>query len=112
MSGECEKCHEHTLECQCKKLEKMQKEKDQFYFEGRFFDNEQEFWNYTKKWGILSLDQETADRHLNIIKKDIIMNIFLRGIEFTNQEFVSYINKIFEFSINNLPKEDLRKGKK
>lgn len=82
---------------------------NEFYFQGKSFDNEEDFWAWTKEWKTLPLDQETADRQLNMLKKDIIMNVFLRGIEFNNDEFSSYLEKIFEFSINKLQVYDKEK---
>lgn len=81
---------------------KMTEEKNTFYFQGKYFDNEEDFWNYSKKWRFLPLDQETADRNLNTLKKEIIMNIFLRGIEMDNMQFSALLNRIFEFVINDL----------
>jgi len=81
---------------------KMTEEKNTFYFQGKYFDNEEDFWNYSKEWRFLPLDQETADRNLNTLKKEIIMNIFLRGIEMDNMQFSALLNRIFEFVINDL----------
>lgn len=78
-------------------------EKDQFYFQGKYFDNSEDMFEYAKEWLKISLDQETAERQLNSLKKDIIMNIFLRGIEFNNREFNAYIERIFQFSMKELP---------
>lgn len=78
------------------------KKKDQFYFQGKYFDNEEDFWLWTKEWSFLTLDQETAERQLNMLKKDIIMNIGLRGKKFKNDEFREYVEKIFQFSMNEL----------
>lgn len=77
--------------------------KDQFYFQGKYFDNEAEFLKYAHDWLKFPLDQKTADRQINTLKKEIIMNIFLNGIKFNNEEFQQYINKIFEFAVNQLP---------
>lgn len=76
---------------------------NKFYSEGKFFDTFEEVLEYSKKWNDFDLDTLTADRHLDRLKKDITMNIFMRGIKFTNSEFIKYINSIFEFAIKTLP---------
>lgn len=73
-----------------------------FYFEGKYFDNEEDFFKWVKEWQFLSLDQETAEIKLDNLKKDILMNIFFRGIKFTNNDFVIFLNKIFEFAMKEL----------
>ncbi len=73
--------------------------KDQFYFQGKYFDNQEDFWKYVNEWGLLALNQETAERQMDTLKKEIIMNIFLRGIELKNIDFRNYVNKIFEFAM-------------
>jgi hypothetical protein len=87
----------------------MENKKDQFYFEGKYFDNEEEFWKWTKEWQFLPLDQETADRQINTLKKDIIMNIFLRGVEMSNVEFRTFLNRVFEFAMKDLNLWDIYK---
>jgi ADP-glucose pyrophosphorylase len=79
-------------------------QKDQFYFQGKYFDNSEDMFAYSTEWLKLSLDEETADRQMNILNKYIIMNIFLRGIKFNNHEFNEYLDRIFEFAINEFPK--------
>lgn len=88
-------------------------ENNQFYFEGKYFDKEDDFWAYTKEWQTFPLDQETAERKLNTLKKEIFMNMLSRGLQFNNIEFNAYVNKIFEFAMNELmesytPKECLK----
>jgi hypothetical protein len=77
-------------------------EKNQFYSEGKYFDKEEDFWAYVKEWPTFTLDQETAERHLDTLKKEILTNIFLSGIKFNNIEFREYVNQIFEFAIKEL----------
>ena len=74
--------------------------KDNFYSQGKYFDNQEEFWKYVNEWGSIELNQETAYRQLDNLKKEIVMNIFLREIIFTNQEFVEYLSNIFNYAMN------------
>ena len=93
MSGECDKCGEHCLDCKC----------DNFFFEGQWFSSAEKMFEFAFKWNDLALDQQTAKSILDKLTKDIILNIFLRGVKFSNREFSNYIKKLFEFSIRNLP---------
>lgn len=74
-------------------------QKDQFYFQGKYFDNEKEFFEYARAWLEFPLDQQTAERELDTLKKEIVMNIFLRGVKLNNGQFRELLNKIFEFTI-------------
>lgn len=71
-------------------------DKNNFYFQGKFFEDEEAFWQYVQKWGGMPLDQETADRLLNQLKKDILLNIFMFEREYTNNEFQKLLGKVFE----------------
>lgn len=84
----------------------MDDKKDQFYFEGKYLDNEDDFWKWVYNWANLPLDQETAERLFDTHKKEVIMNIFLRDVKFSNFEFRQYLNNIFAFSMNELPKNN------
>lgn len=72
----------------------MDNEKNQFYFEGKTFVKKEEFWNYVKEWGNLPLDETTASNQLDILKKEVMMNIFLRGIKFKNWEFRKFLGEM------------------
>lgn len=76
--------------------------KDQFYFQGKNFDDFDEMINYAEDWKALPLDQETAERILDRLKKEIVTNVFLIGKPMNNLEFSAYVEMIFEFSIRNL----------
>lgn len=73
-----------------------------FYFQGKYFETDQEMFDYAIKWNYEQLTEETAERILSTLSRDIVMNIFLRGLEFDNSGFTSYIDRIFEFSMKTL----------
>ena len=79
--------------------------KDQYYFQGKYFDDSDQMFEYAKNWQNQNLDQETAERQLKALSKDIIMNVFLRGIKFKNNEFNAYLERIFQFAMNELNRE-------
>jgi len=85
-------------------------EKGQFYFQGSWFDSSEEMFEYVDKWQHFPLDQETAERILDRLKKDIVMNVFMTGQPFTNAKFSEYVERIFEFSMIELhsQKNELR----
>jgi hypothetical protein len=79
--------------------------KDQFYFQGKYFDTSEEMFEYAHKWKDLPLEEETAKKIMDTLKKDIVMNIFLRGLEFTNGEFCQYVENVFFAAIKALDEE-------
>ncbi len=83
---------------------KNDSQKDQFYFEGKYFSNQEDMFEYVKEWQKMPIDQETADRILDRLKKDIRMNVFLRGNGFDNAGFSNYVERIFLCSMNELNK--------
>lgn len=114
MSGECDKCSEHCLDCKCgllcacpqtdpQPLSRCQENgKNQFYFQGKWFDSSDEMFKYVNEWQKFSTDQETAERILDSLKKDIILNVFLRGKAFTNAEFSEFVEMIFQYTMRSL----------
>ena len=95
MSSECDKCGEHCLDCHCKS-------KNQFYFQGKWFDDSEAMFKYAEEWKSFPLDEETAKRIVDRLKNEIVMNVFLIGKPMSNIEFSAYVEKIFEFSMKNL----------
>lgn len=86
----------------------MEKNKYELYSEGKYFDNDEDFWKWIKEWQFLPLDQETADAQLNTFKNDIIMNIFLKKpVQMNNGEFRVLLNKLFEFTMKYINLFDL-----
>jgi len=73
-----------------------------FYFQGKYFDTDEEMFDYAIKWNYEQLTEETADRIAYILSQDIIRNVFARGNGFDNSGFTSYIDRIFEFSMKTL----------
>lgn len=109
MSGECNRCGEHCLDCQCGKQEipsKMKKfkeaglikdEKNSFFYQGKFFDNEQEFWDYVKDFSTRQTTAEDFESLFDMLKKDIWMNLSLRETKITNSELRDVLEETFLF---------------
>lgn len=83
----------------------MTESKKNFYFQGKWFETDDEMFSYIQEWKKMSLDEETAERTLQRLKNDIWMNIFLRGNQYTNEEFSLYVEKIFNFAIQEMQKK-------
>ena len=77
-------------------------EKQNFYFQGKYFETSEEMFEYANKWSDFPLDEEMAEKILNGLTKDIVMNVFLHGQPFSNDEFIKYVQRIFEFSMRTL----------
>lgn len=92
MSGECQNCGNHCLDCKCNK----------FYYQGKYFDKEEDFWAYVKEWDNLEITQETAERLTKTLSKEIFMNTFLTGQKMTNREFRHLLHDTFMFFCSRL----------
>jgi hypothetical protein len=77
--------------------------RNQFYFEGKYFDTFEEMIKHCVNWADLELDIKTAETHLNHLQREIVLNIFMRGIKFKNAQFKQYLQEIFEFAIEKMP---------
>jgi hypothetical protein len=79
--------------------------KNNFYFKGKYFEKEKDFWEYVHKWGDLELNEEAATRELERFSTDLLMNAFIKRTPLKNQEFIDILVKTFEFYIKELHKE-------
>lgn len=62
----------------------MKMEKNKFFYKGKFFQNEEEFWKYTEDWPFMKTDQETFFREWDHLGKELWMNIGMRRNDITN----------------------------
>ncbi len=93
---------------------------NKFYFEGKSFEDEDEFWNYSNEWRSLPLKIETAEKKMDLLKKDIIFNLFMTDTNLTNNDFSNVLVSTFEFMIREIhakqaerqvyPVEETQKG--
>lgn len=77
----------------------MKEAQGDFYFQGKWFDSSEEMFEYAREWRSFPLEQECAERIVDTLKKDIIMNVFLMGAKFNNNEFSNYVENIFQYSM-------------
>lgn len=74
----------------------MSEEKQKnFYFEGKYFETEEEFFAYAKKWSQSHTDKDTFLRKWKSLGDQIWLNIELREIKFTNEKLNEIIDEIF-----------------
>ena len=95
MSGECEECGEHCLNDKC----------DKFFVYGKFFKTEEEFWKYSDEWPEMQITEESFDWVIELLRKDIKLNLFLRIMEMKNKEMTFLLEQLFKFFIHLLNKE-------
>lgn len=82
----------------------MSIECNKFFYKGKFFQNESDFWKYAKEWPFMITDQETFFKEWDHVGKDIWLNIGIRGQEISNgalneilnANFLQLLQKIFE----------------
>ena len=70
---------------------------DKFFYKGKFFQNEDEFWKYANDWPFMNTDQETFYREWDHLGKEIWMNIGLRGQEISNGALNEILGENFIF---------------
>ena len=100
MSGECEKCGEHALECSCRKH--IPGDNDKFFYQGKFFEKEEDFWEYVKDFTLRKTNAEDFNGLFDMLKKDIWMNMSIRKTEITNSQVRILLDETFMFVIKKL----------
>lgn len=105
MSSECDKCGQHYLDCCCPKHNASPN--DKFYFRGKFFEKEEDFWAYVMDFSNRKTRAEDFSGLFDMLKKDIWTNIIFRNHEMTNNQVTDLLDETFTFMIKRLlGKED------
>lgn len=86
----------------------MEDNENKFFFEGKYYSTEKDFSDAVREWHSNPLDAETAERKLDHIKNDILMNVYMnisfsKG-EVTNLDYQEYLSDVFVFSMVRLQK--------
>lgn len=68
--------------------------KNNFYYKGRFFEDENDFFEYVKRWPETILSEESLDEMLSLLKKDILVNL-QHGLEIKNGDMNTLLEKTF-----------------
>ena len=66
-----------------------------FYYQGKFFETEQEFWAYVNEFTYLQTTEEDFNSLFDMLKKDIWMNLCIRKTQMTNSELRNVLGKTF-----------------
>ncbi len=79
----------------------MSEEKDRkFFYKDKFFQDEEEFFNYVNKWPSCQTDNITFEREWKELGKNILINLEIYRKEMTNAEMNSVFEEGFVFFIN------------
>jgi hypothetical protein len=76
--------------------------RENFHFEGKYFETEDEFRNYASKWGAMELNQETVERKIEMLKKTILLHIFMCNRKITNSQFDKIITDTLFFVLRKI----------
>lgn len=95
MSGECDHCGDHAVDCACCMKEK-------YYYKGKSFDSYDGFFNYVKEWGNQALTEESSDEVLEQLNNQIKLNIFVSNAQITNRDFEVYIHQVLKYAIEKI----------
>ena len=74
--------------------------KEQFCYQGKYFDNEKDFWKYVEEWPKKMITLEDAGRLMDHLKNDMMLNLFnMMGMEgMTNGDLRRILEgMLFEF---------------
>jgi len=66
-----------------------------FYFKGRFFEKQEDFWEYLQEWPLKIADQESFKREWDTLGIDIWSNISILRIEISNGAVNNILQKNF-----------------
>lgn len=93
MSGACEKCGEHCLDCEC------QNEKGKFFYQGRYFEKQEDFWSYVHEFSCRETTEEDFNSLFDMLKRDVFMNIQIINKNITNSDIRNILEETFIFMI-------------
>jgi len=74
--------------------EKDVKPSGKFYYEGRYFDDEEAFWKYVKNFNSLKVSRQTFDRMIDRIKEDLWANYCMQNKMKSNGEMKEILGEM------------------
>jgi len=105
MSGQCSQCGNHALECGCQKH--IPGPNDIFFYLGKFFEKEEEFWAYVKEFSLRETTEEDFNKLFDMIKKDIWINLSIRKTKISNAELQPILQEALLFILEKCWKEKI-----
>lgn len=100
MSDICEKCSPESTKCSCKK--EFPYVHPQFFYMGKYFDSEQEFWKHIKNFRNRETTQQDFDFLFDRLKKDLWINLQIRNFKIYNYNWTGILEDAFCFFIEKL----------
>lgn len=80
----------------------MQETDKRFFFQGKYFDKEEDFWKYVNDWPSQKLDLETFTRLWQQIGVDVWVNLEINDSEITNGSMNAMLQENFLHLLQNL----------
>lgn len=75
---------------------------NKFYYQGKYFTNQEEFWAYVKEFTFRNVREEDFNSLFEGVKKDIWMNMKLRNIRMSNGELRTILEEMFLFAMKKI----------
>ncbi len=47
-----------------------------FFYKGKFFDNEEDFFRYANEWPKMPLTEESLTTMIELFKRDVLLNLY------------------------------------
>ncbi len=104
MSRACGKCGEHCLDCECSTPSARGNEK--FFYQGKYFEKEEEFWAYVQDFTFRKTSAEDFDSLFDTLKKDIWMNLMIQKPDTTNSDVMTLVDEGFMFFVERMCAKD------
>lgn len=70
-------------------------EKNKFFYQGKFFDTEEEFFSYVKEFNERQTTCEDFESLFDTVKKDVWTNLSLYEAKISNKEMCSILQEVF-----------------
>lgn len=102
MSDKCDKCGKDCLEYGPKHIPDLT---DRFFYQGKFFEKEDDFWAYVKDFTLRQTSAEDFDGLFDMLKKDVWMNIKIRRTQISNGDLRTVLDDTLVFILLRIWKE-------
>lgn len=82
-------------------------EENKFYYQGKYFTNEDDFFAYIKEFTLKQTTEEDFNRLFEMLKKDIWLNLQMRETKVINGELRSIFEDTFYFVMQKIWKRKI-----
>ncbi len=70
---------------------------NKFYYQGKYFDKQEDFWAYVKERGNEKITEETATYQCKILMKEFVLSMMVNDVEITNNCLRNLLSDTFLF---------------